>query len=323
MRSVPGVLCAVVMIVGMPQFAFAQGMLPGGPGFGPPLPAFYYGSPRPASAKPSISTGYVWDSRKTHFSLTADGTGLGGIRERRRECELSALYVSGSLPVIMRNMGGMVLSGSWATPSPSDSRADDFDPPGTYLVGRTWTGKTSWATAEVLLAYSFQAGFSGVAGYRWDYLQTGYSGPRDVSAGFVAAARTDSADFYMETWLPFVGVAGSYWGLRFAGIAGVTSGGTVKYEEVRNGGGSQRLDVFEGNLDKAYFIELTGEYTVASGFTQGGTQAELSIFGKYNLLKTEADLTGQRTGTATAQDTFDFELRRDLFVVGAEASVTF
>ncbi len=323
MRSISAALCAITIIVGAAMPVFAQGMLPGGPGPFGFLPACYFSCPKPATAKPSLGAGYVWASRKTDFTLTADGPGLGGITERRVESDLSSVYLSGTVPVIMRNMGGMVLSGACAIPSRSDMKADDLNPPGTYVSGRRWSGRTGWAIADMLFAYAIRPGLSGVTGYRWDYWQTGYNDPRDPSGTFLEGTATDTADFYMETWMPLVGLAGNFSGMRMAGMVGVASGGTVKYQEVRNGGGVERFDVFSGDAGKAYFFELTGELTVASGFIREGVEAELTIFGKYNSLKQQADLKGRRTGTATAQDTFDFEIKRDLMVAGAEASVTF
>lgn len=323
MRSVLVAFFAIVMIASAPDAAFTQTMLPAVPAADMFVPVYNFGSPRPATAKPSISAGYVWDSRKTRYSFTAHGTGLGGATERRLQSNLSTLHVSGTIPVIMRNQGGIVVTGGWAIPCTDDAPAEDFNPPGTFLDGRTWRGRTTWATAEVLLAYSIRPGFSGLVGYRWDYWHTGYDNPRDETVGFFEAAPTDSADYRMKTWMPFMGLALNFSGLRSAVIVGVTSSGTVEYEEVRNGSGSQRLDVYEGDSGKAYFLEATGEYTVASGSFRGSNNAELCLFGRYSYLKHETDVTGRRTGTFTAQDTFDFEMRRDLFVAGAEASVTF
>lgn len=323
MRSVVGALCAVMIIVSVPHSTFGQAPLRGFPGSEVLFPGGCHDMPAPASFTPSIVAGYVRDKRKTDYSFTARGAGIGGVTRRRYEYELSALYLAGVLPVTMRDLGAIVLSGSWAAPSRSGTRADDFNPPGVRVGGRTWTGDTSWATGEVLAAYGLCPGVSGLAGCRWDYWQTSYDDPTKVSAGFAAAASSDTAFFHLESWSPFLGLACGLYGVRLAGLAGTAAGGFVEHKEARNGGGSQRFDVFSGALDKTYFFELTGEITVASGSIQGGTNGRLSLFVKYNTLSTQADVRGRRTGTATAEDTFDFEVRRDLVVVGAEATVTF
>ena len=324
MRNVLGALCAVLVMAGVPYGVSAQGALPGVPVSAAPFPPLCFGWPEPASAKPSISAGYVWDSRQTDYSFTADGPGIEGVTERRIQSDLSAVCVSGSMPVIMRNMGGMVLSGSWAIPSRSDARADDFNPPGTQLGGRTWTGITTWATAETLLAYSIRPGLSGVAGYRWDYWQTGYDDPEDVSAGFIAAAATDSADFCMETLDALLRSCLQSFGSAIVVYRGYhiqwPRSNTKKCAMAAESKGWIPL---KETWTSPTFLRLSANFTVASGLIRGQTRATLSVFGKYNYLKTETNLTGRRTGTISAEDTFDFEIKRELFVAGAEASVNF
>jgi hypothetical protein len=293
--------------------------------------------------KPALSVGYLLNLGNTEYTLTARGAGIGGVTKRLYDYDTSsAIYLAGRIPVTIGRRFEATLSGSWGIPAgSSDVKHEDFFG-GALLGGRTWDAETSWVTGDVRLSYAIVKDFAfikavaPVGGLRYDYWKTTYDDPHKVSPGFAAAAPTDEANFHTSALLPYVGLTATIRGLKigaFGGdlklgvIGGWTVWGKVRHEEDRNGGGSVRSDEFKGDLRNSShafdFGEFFGSYTVWSFAPSRRIHGSLSLFGKYNLFNAKGKLDGTRTGTFSAQDTFDFKIERSSAAVGICAALAF
>jgi len=215
------------------------------------------------------------------------------------------------------------ISSSITSPIVADLRADEFDPPGDLLGGRTWKSDTTWGTVEGLLGYSVRGRAWIMGGFRWDYWHTSLTEPRSATPGFVAHSETDTANLTLNGYVPIIGVAASALRFTIGALGFPRYYGDFEHAETRNGGGLTRLDKGSGTMNGGYMVEAFVEYCHPVIRMGEHVSGNFSIFGQFNAAEAESTAQFTRKGDTLQSDTFDFTFRRNLYVVGGKIAVNF
>ena len=93
-----------------------------------------------------------------------------------------------------------IASGWYLFPSGSSSREDY----GAAIGGRTWDTDTQWWFVDGIFSLTPCAGFSVMAGLRYDSYTTRFKTPSDRSANVVSSP-SDTADVILQSWIPLIG----------------------------------------------------------------------------------------------------------------------
>ena len=156
-----------------------------------------------------------------------------------------------------------------------------------------------------------------LAGFRYDYWQTSWKHPVDTALG--VHGPNDTAFVTVNSYIPLVGLLSKRGRLTFGVVGFPFVFGDVEHKENYSLG--QTFVRITGGFNSGYFFELFGEYGLPMpGFT-GSSEFDLSLFGKYNAMEAKSDAKIAVTGFA--DETWDFVFRRQLFVVGAKATLNF
>lgn len=271
----------------------------------------------------NLYAGYVSNGGHTVFSFMAEGAGIDGATERLYECaQMSSLYVGGDLRVDLGSHVTATLNADLTVPVEYDARSEDFDPAGTFVGGRSFVGSTTWGVAEGLLSYSYCRTSAALVGFRWDNWQTSLRRPKNVSPGFAVSGTADTGAITVNSYMPVVGLLASYSGFKLGVVGTPWFPGDFKFGESRNGGGSARFDSGKGKLDRGTFAEIFSDYAITDNAVGEG-DVSLSLFGKVRFLEAYSNTKLTRTGNFSASDTFDFKLRRTMYVVGGNISINF
>jgi hypothetical protein len=307
-------LAIAVALTSPPTLVGAQ-LLPGLPGL-PGMPALHLPS-NVTLGNLSVYGGWVTDAGMTNY-VVSTVTGLV-FKSAKFDYEYSSFYMAATLPVSLGDYGAVLLSGSWALPSTSPCREKLLSNLGAS-GNRRWSADTSWATAEGIWAYPLSRTFSALAGFRWVNWQTSYKSPYEADQLMMAA--TDSADVTINGYVPFIGLLTTYRGLNVGAVGIPTTIGEVVHNESLNGMATLGLEV-KGTFTGGYFFEMFADYALPIPGGMGpGIDADLSLFGKLSLLEVHAIPTVTWTPGPT-QDEADFSLHRNLFVLGAKATLKF
>jgi hypothetical protein len=224
----------------------------------------------------------------------------------------------------MGDYGAVLLSGSLALPSSSPARESAYDDAGTLIATRRWSADTYWATLEGIWAYPLSGTFSTLGGFRWVCWQTSYKAPVN-ELGFPTGPVADSGDLTINGYIPLIGLLATYRGLNVGAVGFPTTIGDVEAKEVVLAAGSQFAEV-KGTFSGGYFLEVFADYALPfPGGLGPGVDADLSLFGKCSFLEAKATpaLRWWFGGAFVAEEDYDFSLHRNLFVVGAKATLNF
>lgn len=313
----------LVALVATPMLVSAQVLpglprLQGLPGFG--LPA------NVSLGNLSVYGGWATNAGMTNYVVSRESA-ITNVGKAEWDYDFSSFYVAATLPVSMGDYGAALLSGSFTIPSTSPGRESIYTvvPPGFLSNTRRWSADTYWATLEGIWAYPLSVSFSALAGFRWVTWQTSYKSPTNERNGLALYANTDSGDVTVNGYVPFVGLLASYRGLNVGAVGIPTTIGDVEHNEVFGGmfGGTGSAMEAKGVFAGGYFFEAFADYALPLPGGMGpGVDADLSLFGKCSFLEVEATTAVRWWGILGKQD-YDFRLHRNLFVLGAKATLNF
>ena len=270
-----------------------------------------------------LYVGYVSNGGSTDFFLSAEGNGIGGDAERSYECTpMSTLYVGSDLKMDLGNLVTARFSGRLTVPVEYDFRSDNFDPASMLIGGRSFTGSTTWGTAEGVLNYSVGSFGAALIGFRWDNWQTTFKKPKNVSPGFVGSSKTDSGVIAINCYMPFAGLLTSYDGFSLGVMGTPWFPGDFEFVESRNGSGNIRYDRARGCFNRGTFVEIFSDYNVTAQGTGEG-DVSLSLFSKVNFLEVYSNVTLTRKGNFLSSDLFNCKFRRIMYIIGGKITVNF
>jgi|GEM_PF-996853 len=312
MKKLVASLAVVAVMIAVPALAPAQGW----PSLGVPDDV--------ALGNLSLTGGYVTNAGVTHYKVSkaANGIGPAGVRQAEWDYDYASFYMAGTLPVSMGDRGALLLSASVAIPSTSQGRETLYNNAFAPVGSRLWSADTYTGTLEAIWAYPLSSSFSALAGFRWVYWQTSYKSPEiQVNPGIYT--NTDTGDVTLNGYVPFIGLLATYGGLN-VGAVGIptTVGDLVHKESFANGGVSVEAT---GAFTGGYFFELFADYGMPMpGSLVAGYDADVALFGKCSFLAIDASPTlDWNVGAVTTTETMDFSLQRNLFVLGAKATLNF
>jgi hypothetical protein len=294
--------------------------------------------------RPSISFGYVGDAGEVGYSLsTLEIPSVGGIPVREFHYDhFSSLYLDATLSASIGERLGAEISTRWAIPSIINDlkQEESHVNPASYSGGRTWGAKTLWSVLDANVSYALVKdggvlkSFAPKVGVRWDYWDIEGDNPDNSAHGGIAVySDSDTMEFYNSTVMPYAGFSATFGGLQwgmfggdltFDAVAGFLAWGKAKHDELRNGSIGIRHDVFEGNLDRGYFYELSLDYNVLTLDFSPKVQGTVGLFGKLSGYHATGELEGTRSGFSTAGPyPYSYSMDRTLFLTGITLAVTF
>ena len=170
-------------------------------------------------------------------------------------------------------------------------------------------------------AYPLSDNFTVLAGFRWESWQTSFKSL--VNEFNIVHSPTDTAFLTVNGYIPVIGLLATYRGLNFGVIGIPTFIGEVEHRETID-----QIDFLEAKADfnSGYFFEIFGDYALPMpGSLVSGQEIDLSLFGKCSFLEIIATptLTWRDTLGLYGEEEMDFRLQRNLFVVGAKATLKF
>jgi hypothetical protein len=302
-----------------PTLVVAQ-LLPGLPSL-PGMPALNLPS-NVTLGNLSVYGGWATNAGMTNLSLSKGNPIFGTMGHEVWDYDYSSFYMAATLPISMGDYGAALFSGSLALPSTSPGRATNYSFAGPLMAVRRWSADSYWATLEGMWAYPLSNTFSALVGFRWDCWQTSFKSPIDEFGGW--SAPTDTADSTVNGYIPFVGLLATYRGLNVGAVGMPTTIGQVEVNEVF--GGSNQFLEDKGTFTGGYFFEMFADYAMPMpGGLGPGVDADLSLFGKCSFLAVEATPSVSRwnSGVFVGEEDYDFRLQRNLFVLGAKATLKF
>ena len=198
------------------------------------------------------------------------------------------------------------------------SNQTDLETYNEMAAARNWNTRNSWWYIDGLATFSPGAGFSFLAGVRYDKYTTEF---RDPFAAFnVNSLPSDTADVITHNVIPLVGAQAGYdcpqSRLLFRVVGFPTLLGSVKYRQ--NFAGTGAIEA-SGNYKKGYFLELFSQYVRKFG------PGEVGIFARWSGTHGEVDLDVDSVDIAapTTNGTFDLSLERYAWTVGGSVSLRF
>ncbi len=310
MKKLVASLAVIAVLIAIPALAPAQGW--------PTL-----GVPDDVSlGNLSLTGGYITNAGVTHYKVSKAGNGVVGVRQAEWDYDYASFYMAGTLPVSLGDRGALLLSGSVAIPSTSQGRETVYNNAFAPVGRRLWSADTYTGTLEAIWAYPLSGTFSALAGFRWVYWQTSYKNPK-VQVPF-SYANTDSGDVTLNGYVPFVGLLATYGGLNVGAVGIPTTVGNLVHNEVFGGVNAIVLKA-TGAFTGGYFFEMFADYGMPMpGSLVAGYDADVALFGKCSFLAIDAsptldwDVVGVKF-----TETMDFTLQRNLFVLGAKATLNF
>jgi hypothetical protein len=189
-------------------------------------------------------------------------------------------------------------------------------------------------TADFLVSYdlvkdiSIVKDLSLVAGLRWDYENSSYVSPHNVSEPEPVSSPADTIDYRMQTLAPVFGLdctlkgfKSGIWGgdFRLGVLAGPVVWGRVDYRETFM---LPQALVFKDDIYRGYIVKVSGQAPVISGTITPRVDASLSLFVDY----TRTAVHGTVQGTfepGVGQAPYDFKTRSDVITFGIDASLAF
>jgi hypothetical protein len=258
----------------------------------------------------------------TNYEVTDVTPNVTGVGRAVWDYAYSSFYVAATVPVSLEGYGAALLSGSFAIPTASPGRETLYETVTDLLLAtRRWSADTYWATLEGIWAYPLSNTFTALASFRWVCWQTSYKSPtNELDPGLYAV--TDKADVTVNGYVPFVGLMVTYRGLNVGAVGIPTTIGDVLHNEVF-GAGPFVLEA-KGTFTGGYFFEMFADYSLPVPGTLGpGFDTDVSLYSKFSLLEIQASPTVRWTGAAVGEEERDFSLHRNLFVIGAKATMNF
>lgn len=321
MKKIIVCFAMVVALVAPPTLVVAQ-LLPGLPGL-PGMPALNLPS-NVTLGNLSVYGGWATNAGMTKYTATKSVPIVTNIGLAEWDYEYSSFFTAATLPVSMGDYGAVLLSGSLALPSASPARETMYHVDGTFVQNRRWSADTYWATLEGIWAYPLSSTFSTLAGFRWVCWQTSYKSPNIERDVWTIYAPTDKGDVTVNGYVPFVGLLATYRGLNVGAVGIPTTIGDVEHNESFDPAGAGTIVEAKGTFTGGYFFEMFVDYALQlPGGLGPGVDADLSLFGKFSFLEIKATPTFRWDVGIVGEEEMDFRLRRNLFVLGAKATLNF
>jgi len=269
--------------------------------------------------KPTVFGGWASDFRLTFSASEALPEAGVGIDINEYRPEVSSVYLGTSVPVLLGDMGTLVLTAAAAIPSTNRGEECQFVP---AYRSRVWDAGVYWGTMEALLVYP-AGGVSLLGGFRWDSWQYSWKNPSIAAGPWASSASTDTLQLTLNSYLPFFGLGVNLDGLSIGVIGLPIIMGEFEQRQTQNGLGPRAFNT-SGKLDEGYFVEIFFEYALPfPAVSTTGFNTYLSIFGKFNALEgktIEATAMGRPPVSIWP---YSFVFRRSVFVVGGKAEVEF
>lgn len=307
---------SVVVVIGLVLAmapALVWGFLPAGLHGFPAIGGYSggVGSCEPALGGPLAPTIYVgWadsEPRGAHFGAAWIDPDIDPIappttfRLRGQGYRNSGLWLGAAKTLYPLEYFGFIASGWYLIPANqvSTDRIGQVDGNFSSLTRST---RTEWWYADGLFAVGPQSGTTLLAGLRYDSFT-------------VRLGDTEQGDFISHAWIPLVGF--QFYTCRGANnllmrlVGFPTVGGDLRYKE---SGPAIARDLSGNYGSGSYFLEIFSEYTRKSG------AANIGIFGRWNLIHGQTELTESFLGF-TPRSSFGFN--RHGWTVGGTLSIDF
>ncbi|MGO8821373.1 MAG: hypothetical protein ACLQO6_09145, partial [Desulfomonilaceae bacterium] len=150
---------------------------------------------------PELYVGWgIPQNRNTSVSLTAQGSGIGTIRDINLNLSTDGLWLGAALPVGLSENLSFVATGWYLVPGYSSLNSDEYynasligAAAAPLQLGNNWGAKPSWWFVDGAFAYTFGGpgcggiaggGFSLLLGLRYDYYTVGITSPDNIGALF-------------------------------------------------------------------------------------------------------------------------------------------
>lgn len=259
--------------------------------------------------------GYLGNREGCTYSLDTEGAGVGGTVHLTHDFPLRGLWLGlRQVFPVGENMAGMVM-GSWFVPGATRSEEGYLQGDGTPMH-RSWRTNVQWWTVEAAGLYNFASSFAFIGGFRYDSFQTNFKDAEDIET--VAGVPDDEADVTLSHYIPYFGFLVANRNVS-AGIVGFpTLLGSIDYKQALTAGINRRIEG-SGSYNGGYFLEL---FATAGADVMG---AEVGVFGAYTYVHGlgNVDVDESFTGFATQNDSFDFSLNRQAWILGGSITVPF
>jgi len=281
---------------------------------------------------PELYVGWgIPQNRNTSVSLTAQGLGVGTVKDIKLNLSTDGLWLGAALPVGLTENLSFVATGWYLVPGYSTLNSNEFYAPlrTNYLLGNQWGAKPSWWFVDGAFAYTFGGpgcggiaggGFSLLLGVRYDYYTVGITSPDNIDYLF---DNGDAGDVISRGVIPFVGFQVSYkdtvqnLSVRLIGIPTIVASSYVGLTTT----GGNRFEYNDITYNKGgQFYEIFGEYTRKFfGASQAG------IFARWNTATAKSSGSGGFINNLNPanQDTFDFTLYRSTWTLGGLMTLDF
>lgn len=205
---------------------------------------------------------------------------------------------------------------------PSTAESDETFSDGFNHMDNRWNTDTHWWFVDGVLSLNAPAGFSFLAGLRYEQYTTRFSDPERAS-GIGILFPWATADVISESWIPLIGAEmrspSSLGGLVVRVIGFPALLGSLKYNETQpNITPVRRLEA-SGSWSKGYFVEFFSEYSKRLGF------GDVGLFAKWNAFQ------GKSRSTVDYVDNFyvptheqpDLTLSRCWWTLGGSFTMNF
>jgi hypothetical protein len=296
----------------------------------PSMPSMFGGSGNcgDAAAVPGIAPAFYvgWgipQDRNTSVSLSAQNLGVNGVRNIDIKMPTNGLWLGAALPVSLTapsQCGGsaslsFVATGWYLFGSDANAQSwQDYNINPRVLDANDWSAKHNWWFVDGALAYGW-SGFAALVGLRYDNYTATFTSPDNLG---LFNGRQE-ANFLSSAWIPFIGFQSAYTDtiqslkVRALGIPTI-----VGYSHVGlTVNPTNRFEYNNHNYTSGHFFEAFGEYTRKFfGSSQAG------VFLRWNSTGAYSSGTGEILTTAL-QDSYDFNLHRTSWTLGAVATLDF
>lgn len=205
---------------------------------------------------------------------------------------------------------------------PSNTESDETFNVDVNNLNNRWKTDTHWWFVDGVLSLNAPAGFSFLAGLRYEQYTTRFSDPERAS-GIGILTRWATADVISESWIPLIGAEmrspGSLGGVVFRVIGFPTLLGSLKYNETQpNIVPVSRLEA-SGSWSKGYFVEIFSEYSKRLGF------GDVGLFAKWNVLHGQSESTVDYSNNhrVPTHEQHDLTLSRSWWTLGGSFTMDF
>jgi hypothetical protein len=275
---------------GLPGLSSVEGFLSRPSGCGEKM--------RPGLAAPVFYVGWMEDRNGTGYELSSDDGRLS------HQYPLRGVWLGLGETIALSDSLGAVLS-AWVLVQGNNTHTSELDGNTPYEWERT---PSNWYFLDGLLSYKCAGGFTGLAGFRYEYYTSHF---RKLNP----PVSPDSGDVKINNYIPLLGVQWDYVGtetnLLFRTVGFPALFGNFDLVELFG------LAPFEakGNYNNGYFLEVFSEYSRKFGGMNVG------VFGRWNLAHTTSNANAGDVGTPRTG--FSLGLQRTTWTLGGSFSLAF